>query len=248
MNLKTLAVVAAIAVSVPAFAARVNITGYEPNSAGVKITIDRTISIDGGINVDGRIGVASRIQTAAPETVYEGEAGRFAGFLDGASFLTYCAEVGAEVVFGAPGQSTEYLLTAPDKPLFGENYAKRTEDLSRLFNAGHTFVTDAATSAAFQSAVWEILNESITNPYDLFAGRLVAAPENAGDLPAFNAINLLLGKLGDYAPIYHVDVLHNEQLQDYLVVSIPEPGTWAMILAGLAGIGFVVRRRIRRRG
>ena len=42
--------------------------------------------------------------------------------------------------------------------------------------------------------------------------------------------------------------LHNDNLFDGALPSsaVPEPSTWAMLIAGFAGLGFVARRRARR--
>ena len=56
MHLKPLAIAALIAVCAPAFAVKVNITGYQPASTDVKVTIDRTIPIDSVILIeDGEV-------------------------------------------------------------------------------------------------------------------------------------------------------------------------------------------------
>ena len=49
--------------------------------------------------------------------------------------------------------------------------------------------------------------------------------------------------LGQYAANYKIDVLTNNVAQDFLVATIPEPETWALLGAGLGVIGLLRRRR-----
>ena len=70
---------------------------------------------------------------------------------------------------------------------------------------------------------------------------------NSGDAAAqaaFNSVNSVLQNLGAYAANYQVNLLVNAEQQDFIIVQeIPEPGTWAMLFAGLGVLGAVARRR-----
>ena len=237
MRLKTLALAMAIVASGPVLAKRVNITTFSPASTDVRITFT------------GADAARATVATSRPANgSYEVEAGQLSGFLDGESFLTFCTEALADVQFGDPNtpmDGPEYdLLPAP--PEFG---AKRTGDISRLFTAAYASVVDVSSAAAFQAAVWEIIYESRppdgTFPsYNLTDGSFVGEGLNGSDAAAFSTINGVLGNLGSYGRAYHVEVLVNENLQDYLsITAVPEPGTYALLAAGLGVVGFAASRR-----
>ena len=243
MRLKTLALAVAIAASGPVLAKRVNITAFSPASTDVRITFS------GGDALRSLQASASRPGNGT----YEVEAGQLSGFLDGESFLTFCTEALATVAFGDPNtpfSGPEYALL-PAPPEFG---AKRTGDISRLFTAAYASVVDVSSAAAFQAAVWEIIYE--TKPpagtfpsYNLTDGSFLGEAVNGADAAAFNNINGVLASLGDYGRSYRVEVLVNESFQDYLsITQVPEPGTYALLAAGLGVIGFVARRRQSGRG
>lgn len=210
-NLKTLTAAAVVAVSGPAMADVVNLSGFTYNPASV-------------------------VLVGAPN--YQGEAGQFSGTWDSNSFVAFCAEVTQSISFNL---NMNYTLIS-GAARFG---AQKSSDLSRLYTAAPTFVTDSSTSAAFQAAVWEVIYEAGTS-YDLTGGVFMGAARYVGDLPtvaAFASINSVLLNLGSYAPNYNVSALVNREKQDLIVVEVPEPGTYALFAAGLAGIGFLARRR-----
>jgi len=72
---------------------------------------------------------------------------------------------------------------------------------------------------------------------------MLGAAENEVYQPAFNTVNSFLMNLGQYAASYHIDVLTNAEHQDFLVATVPEPETWALLMGGLGLIGVVRRRR-----
>ena len=175
--------------------------------------------------------------TGGPD--YTGAAGQFTGMLDGTSFAAFCIELTQSFNFGA-----DYDYAAvPGASVFT---AQKLDDLSRLLTGTMGFVTDAATSAALQAAIWEVIYQS-GDAYDLFGGSFQAVPGNSGDAAAqaaFNSVNSVLQNLGAYAANYQVNLLVNAEQQDFIIVQeIPEPGTWAMLFAGLGVLGAVARRR-----
>ena len=101
---------------------------------------------------------------------------------------------------------------------------------------------DSAGSAAFQAGIWEIIYEQ-TAGYSFLTGTLMGAAEDPANQAAFNTVNGFLMGLGGYVASYHIEVLTNGDHQDFLVATVPEPETWAMLVGGLGVIGFLRRRR-----
>jgi len=113
------------------------------------------------------------------------------------------------------------------------------DNLSRLYTEAHSSIIGNATnSAAFQLAVWEIAYE-IPNNYNLASGNFYSTGPGAVTSIATG----WLTSLGNYAPIYSVSGYVSETYQDVVVFSVPEPETYAMLLAGLGLMGFVAHRR-----
>lgn len=213
MKLKTLALAAALAVTAPAFADTVNLSGFTFTPA-------------------------TSVTVSSPN--YSGQAGQFTGLLNGSSFLTYCTDLSQTFSFNT--NYTDYTVV-DGATVWG---AQRSLDLDRwiswLDQGG--LPIDAAMSAASQAAVWEILYET-SGTYDLAAGSFKATSGDAPTQAYLNTVNW--AGLSTVAVTLHVDQLYSREHQDFMVTTpVPEPSTYALFAAGLAGIGFVARRRSRR--
>ena len=160
----------------------------------------------------------------------------------GPSFQSWCVDIFSS--FSFPVVSNDTLTSAAT--VFN---ATKADDLGRLYTAHHAAVenttSSALDSAAFQLAVWEIVNETGTN-YDLGSGFFTATGTGAAQAATW------LSTLGA-TPVsaYSVNVWTVQSMvsgwghaQDVAVFApVPEPETYAMLLAGLGLMGVVARRR-----
>ncbi|HWI85805.1 MAG TPA: PEPxxWA-CTERM sorting domain-containing protein [Sphingomonas sp.] len=106
-------------------------------------------------------------------------------------------------------------------------------------------ITNQLTSAAAQLGIWEILNETGNN-WDVSSGNfnvsLWSGPDAVGlanawlsAAPATSTAGYALGVL---------DPGHGNQMQGYLTSApVPEPASWAMMVAGFGALGAALRRR-----
>lgn len=122
-------------------------------------------------------------------------------------------------------------------------------DLGRLYTNHHAAIdstgSSGANEAAFQLAVWEIVNER-SGTYSLAGGDFKAT--GTGSSIASTWLNELnTASASTYsANIWTVQSMVSGRgyAQDVVVFTqVPEPETYAMMLAGLGLLGFVLRRR-----
>lgn len=229
MHVKSLTVAALGALAAPAFAIGLNMTDFvHVPPKGVTTTGTQTYS--------GQAGefVGTIVSDAAASSLVAGTS----ALSTGDSFTAYCAELTQQFSFGV---TYDYALFA------GSAYfsAQKEADLSRLFTGAAGFVVDATTSAAMQAAIWEVIYET-GSAYDLNGGVFGATPGDASDTASFAAfatINGVLGALASYSTSFTIGVLSNGTTQDFVIATIPEPGTWALLVAGLGVTGLMARRR-----
>ena len=235
MSPKLLPLAAALTVAGSAHAVTVNMTDFFFGpSADVSIT-----GTEGSPSHDGPAGAfAGTLSDSAP--VQPGH-NSLAASSSPTSFVAWCAELTQSFNFHV---NYEYTLVG-GAAHFG---APRATDLSRLFTAAaaNNFVFDSFGSAAFQAGIWEIIYEQ-SGVYSFNGGTLKAAPDGNPADPAevadFATVNGFLANLGQYGANYQINVLENDTQQDFLIATIPEPETWALLGAGLGVIGFLRRRR-----
>jgi len=165
------------------------------------------------------------------------------------SFRAWCVDI-----YDTISSSTDYTLKSGGDFYGGANSYK-VEDLERL--ASYVFdnglLTNNVRSAGFQLAVWEIVNELSTAAayrIDEAGGGdfYVTGIDTVDEGDAFGFATTWLGVVneGTYAISQTLSVWDKDCpscTQDLAVFAIPEPETYAMLLAGIGLLGFVAHRR-----
>jgi hypothetical protein len=161
----------------------------------------------------------------------------------GASFYAFCVEL-----------AQDYASTRRGFQTYSEGSFSAGENklLQGLFATSFSNSLNASQQAAFQTAVWEITHETAGNPLNVAAGQGAFFVQGLGgatvaEQNAFVAsVNGYLQAAASYngPDLYTITKLSNADYQDLLTVSaVPEPGSLAIIMAGLGVIGFTARRR-----
>jgi PEP-CTERM motif len=172
------------------------------------------------------------------------EAGEMEGTLNGKSFTTFCLDVFQTITFGQ--NYTNYQLVDLTKT--------QATSMGELFTKYYDQVDDSKSSAAFQVALWEIMYDSDSS-YDLKTGNFKGTDFGflfgsfGGLFPSVETTaQSWLNNLGT-ADDYDVTLLQSSTNQDLLTFSkdavapVPEPETYALMLAGLGAMGWTMRRR-----
>lgn len=165
-------------------------------------------------------------------------AGGFSTSIDGGpSFVSYCVDV--YQYLPSFGSSNGSYVVGNAASFFGDKLGA----VSRLFSGFAGSVDTARESAAFQLALWEIKYET-GSVYDLSSGS--ASFTTAADVGTL-AASYLTGLAGITSNV-QLHVLTSAGHQDVVYATpVPEPSTYALMIAGLIGVGTVARRRQTRR-
>jgi len=178
---------------------------------------------------------ASSLSVTAPD--YTGQAGQYTGMLNGSSFVTYCTDIVQVVSFGLPLNYSR----VDGATAWGATKSADVDRALSYFNA-HSYPSDPSTSAAAQAVIWEILNEN-TGSYSLSSGSFKATSPYAVTQAALDSFDF--AAMASQPVTVHADQLFNPIYQDLLTTTniVPEPSVYALMLAGVASIGFIARRR-----
>lgn len=218
--LNSLALACAMATGTGAQANDVTFTGFSHGSESVNYSVLATATHD------ARSGAAS--------------AGGFATIGNGgASFESYCVDLYQFISFGT-------LYTEYGAPTTAHAFAnnRASADLGRLFANNFGAVNNSVTEAAFQIAVWEIAFEKSTNPYSLTLGDATFTGGSADSTGALTLASSWLSGLGN-GNGSGIRVLESGEHQDVVYAPVPEPETYALLMAGLGAVSFMARRRKR---
>lgn len=158
-----------------------------------------------------------------------------APFAWGDNIAAFCVEIDTLLNQG----STSYaLLSASD--YFGS--AGLVNQIGMLYTAFHDEVDNAMTSAAFQLALWELVNEDAAS-LSLTTGSF----DTTGFHGARDLAQNWLSQLGNIVNGFDLYVLTADDSQDLLVFKpqvphqVGEPGTLALLALGLAAVGLRMR-------
>ncbi len=161
------------------------------------------------------------------------------------SFSTYCVDIFDWLHDGT--FSEEALSSLPYD-------SARLTQLTTFLTHADPLVDTTEKSAAAQLGVWEILNESTGTAHDVTSGTFFASGGSlvGDDYNALALANTWLGLLddGSWKPDAHysltvLDAGPNNQPQVFLAAqgAVPEPASWAMMIAGFGAVGTAMRRR-----
>jgi hypothetical protein len=151
------------------------------------------------------------------------------------TFATYCIEL----TQGLPVPNPTYSFGP-----YANDWISRLVDVAGFYGGADQSsnqVNTVTEKTAFQLAIWEAVYDAF--PGDLTTGIFEVTSAGAGVVAQANAYLTAAAALsaGSY-PTQTLLTFTSRTGQD-LVTSVPEPSSYAMLLAGLAGIGFVARRR-----
>lgn len=161
----------------------------------------------------------------------------------GTSFEAFCAELGQGHALTSAGFQT-YTVGS-----FGGNQA---DMLQRLYSSSYASLATAQQKAAFQTAVWEITHENASTlgattgsfQFKWLTDTSTTAEDNAFASLVNGYLNDAKNYTGDAK--YTLTKLSSDTYQDLVTISaVPEPESYALLLAGLGVVVFVARRRQR---
>lgn len=160
------------------------------------------------------------------------------------SFIAYCVELAQDHAMFGDGFQTYSV---------GSFSGTQASALQGLFSSSYSGLSGATQQAAFQTAIWEITHESSAsfnatkgNGSFYFDG---LTGGSASDNSAFTAlVNGYLSAASSYSgpSLYTISKLSNPNFQDLVTATaVPEPRSSALLLGGLAMVGWLAGRRRR---
>lgn len=159
--------------------------------------------------------------------------------------LAYCIDIFQTITFGT--LYSDYTTTSLSSD--AQLTAVRKGEIAQLFHGFYApSLTSSTKTAAFQLALWEILYE--TGPtLNVDGGNLINRGVNYANTPntpagVISQADTWLAGLGAFSSDISGFILYRSpEHQDQ--IRVPEPATWALVLAGLGTLAFMARRRKR---
>lgn len=199
------------------------ITGYHFDPAALTGTIKY---VPTGLNLNVQIGRTKLVGKEVPANTP-------------VDFLTFCVDI-----FNTLKPAT--FVDAPIGTLI-PSAAKQDHLLSLMARANPLIATASNKSeaaAAMQLAVWEVVNE--TGPsYGFGTGSFRSSGGNSNGARALATTWLgnLTSNVWTAPENGHLKLLYSNTSQSQLIAAVPEPATWAMMIAGFGLVGGMLRRR-----
>lgn len=207
----------------------------DDNGSGSQVYVKETATVSGKT-----LNLVLPIQSGAHD-YFSGSANISVGTTssNGTSFLAYCID---------PFQWSSSSSLSYNVSSLSSLGSTQAADVSKLYSQSYASTSgNSVNSAAFQLALWELAKDDgvLTSGAVRTTDSTNSTVEAAASSMINNAKNGVAGSTQ-----YAFNLYSNGYKQDYLVASIaavtpvPEPETYAMLLAGLGLIGFTARRRL----